>query len=165
MQIDKMDAREKLAAYDDAYITRAKAKQAEKDSVAQALYVEREALLEKQAQDRDALRRQHYAAIDALDEKIKAATAEIETRYDAMPEIETPDIGDDAPLEWNYDDIPMPRCAKSGVVLLKGDELVEDAETDEQYLRAALGLPARDQDKAGSTAPDAQWASEGANAS
>jgi len=42
------------------------------------------------------------------------------------------------------DDREVPeRCAKSGVVLLDSDEVVEDAETGEVWLRSALGLPPR----------------------
>ena len=42
------------------------------------------------------------------------------------------------------DDREVPeRCAKSGIVLLDSDEVVEDTETGEVWLRSALGLPPR----------------------
>jgi hypothetical protein len=141
--IDRMDVREKLAAYDDACVARETAKEAEKEAVARELHAERNALLEKHVQERTDLRRHHDAVMESINDKIRAATVEIETRYDAMPEIEEPKVGKDEPLDWGGFGDPMPRCAKSGVVLLEGDELLEDPETGAQYLRAALGLPPR----------------------
>ena len=44
-------------------------------------------------------------------------------------------------LEWEEDDTPV-RCALSGVVLLQGDEVIEDQETGEKMLRC-LVLPPR----------------------
>ena len=40
-------------------------------------------------------------------------------------------------------DGPM-RCERTGIPICEGDEVVEDLETGEVWLRAALGLPARD---------------------
>lgn len=40
-------------------------------------------------------------------------------------------------------DGPM-RCERTGIPICEGDETVEDLETGEVWLRAALGLPARD---------------------
>lgn len=36
------------------------------------------------------------------------------------------------------------RCERTGIPICEGDETVEDLETGEVWLRAALGLPARD---------------------
>jgi hypothetical protein len=36
------------------------------------------------------------------------------------------------------------RCERTGIPICEGDEIVEDLETGEVWLRAALGLPARD---------------------
>ena len=41
------------------------------------------------------------------------------------------------------DGAPM-RCERTGIPICKGDETVADLETGEVWLRAALGLPARD---------------------
>jgi hypothetical protein len=38
-------------------------------------------------------------------------------------------------------------CGKSGVVLLESDEIVEDPESGEIFLRSALGLPPRPEEK------------------
>ena len=36
------------------------------------------------------------------------------------------------------------RCERTGIPICEGDETVEDPETGEVWLRASLGLPARD---------------------
>ncbi|HVZ35832.1 MAG TPA: hypothetical protein VG963_25570, partial [Polyangiaceae bacterium] len=46
----------------------------------------------------------------------------------------------DLMILWNR---TVERCALSGVPLWKDDEIVEDTETGEKYLRVALGLPPR----------------------
>lgn len=45
-------------------------------------------------------------------------------------------------LLTNWQDEPI-LCAKSGLPILESDEYVEDEETGEHFLRAALGLPPR----------------------
>lgn len=160
--IDRMDVREKLAAYDDACVARETAKEAEESSIAGALFAKREEAIARHTEERNDIYRRHRAEIDAVNDEIRSATAEIEARYNAMPEIEEPDIGTDEPLDWGGFGDPMSRCAKSGVVLLEGDELLEDPDTGAQYLRSALGLPPRAVEKAADAAPDAQSVSAGA---
>jgi hypothetical protein len=48
------------------------------------------------------------------------------------------------PMAMLEDDEGRPvRCAKSNIPILVDDEVVEDSETGETYLRSALGLPLR----------------------
>ena len=71
-----------------------------------------------------------------------AVTARIEAQQEAhkrlraYPEVVCLMYGADG------EGVPM-RCAKSGVVILESDELLYDEDTDEYFLRSALGLPPR----------------------
>ena len=50
----------------------------------------------------------------------------------------------DHPIDLVIDDVGTPtRCAKSGIPIIEGDEVVTDEETGEMWLRSALGLPPR----------------------
>lgn len=49
----------------------------------------------------------------------------------------------DAPeMVTNYQDVAV-RCAKSGAYIFDGDEYVRDQDTDEYFLRSAIGLEPR----------------------
>jgi hypothetical protein len=67
---------------------------------------------------------------------LRAARLAAQERLIAHPEAIRTVYGDD--------DLQVPeRCAKTGVVLLESDEIIEDVETGEVWLRSALGLPPR----------------------
>lgn len=136
MQIDRMDISEKLAAYDDAFTERGRAKEAEIELAEVPIRDEYDQMRQRHHDECREMAKRQDEENKALRARIRDAIAEIEARYDAMPEIEC-DAVDAEPLDWGDATTGMARCAKSGVVLL------EDPETGEQYLRAALGLPPR----------------------
>lgn len=86
----------------------------------------RTALAQLEAEYKE-VRQRHIAEIAALNDK-----------YDAMGI-------DSADARWIGHGVSsgFVRCAKSGVVLLEEDEVVEDTEAGEAFLRVALGLPPR----------------------
>lgn len=49
------------------------------------------------------------------------------------------------------------RCAKSGIIIVDGDEYVEDLETNETFLRSALGLPPRPEEAEVEIVDDDDW--------
>jgi hypothetical protein len=137
--IDRMDVREALAAYDLACTARETAKEAEIEAACGGLEESQIAMRRRHDDELAGLRERHRIERDAVYAASEAASSDVTARYDALPEIEIPDIGDAEPLDW-YD---MPRCALTGLVLLEGDQLLEDPDTGDQYLRAALGLKPR----------------------
>ena len=79
------------------------------------------------------LTREQRAELTRLHEATVAANA----AYNAYAEsIEAPE------MLTTYNNEPI-RCAKTGVILFESDEYIRDYETDEHWLRSALGLPAR----------------------
>lgn len=141
MQIDRMELREKLARWADEVKARDEAMEAEKEAVAAPHDAERTELLRKNFAERKEMEQRHLAALRAIDERTSDVIDAIEARYDAMPEIDEPEgAGEVLTDRWFRPE----RCAKTGVVLLEDDEIVEDEETGEKFLRAALGLPPRE---------------------
>ena len=52
-------------------------------------------------------------------------------------------FAEDVYLVWTRGTLGPARCGKSGVPILHSDAIVEDVETNEVWLRSALGLPPR----------------------
>lgn len=85
------------------------------------------------------LREKYEADVDAVEAQYRAPSPLREVRDAASAAYEaSPGPG----LLTDYDDDPV-LCAKTGLPIWATDEIVEDPETGETFLRAALGLPAR----------------------
>lgn len=102
---------------------------------------ERDAMQARHAAESAAMELRHHREMEEVRQRLREAIEPVLSRYSAMPPVGAPTALDD--VLGIDEDIDPARCARSGVVLLADDELVEDPETGERFLRAALGLPAR----------------------
>lgn len=87
------------------------------------------------------LRKAHDAELSAIEAEFRpAGPSVLRAVRDRAEEAYNNAPGDAILTDWKDEPI---FCAKSGVVLFETDEYIEDTETGEHFLRAALGLPAR----------------------
>jgi len=97
----------------------------------------------KIAAELKAARASFNARIEAIQRERMEATAAIQARLDAHDE--TPDIYDDVLELDDSEDFNPIRCCITGLILLDGDELVEDAH-GRRALAAAVNWPDPPQD-------------------
>ena len=86
----------------------------------------------------EALNELRRVKIDAISERVEVRSARdaLTAALGAYNEFDSPAIAED-----NHGEALI--CAKSGVAIWEEEQIVEDPETDEVFLREALGLPPR----------------------